>query len=187
MLLPVAAKRVPIMGTLFLFSPPLRHFCRKKRMADLSRSQKQELAQLLYTRGDLSQKEVAAKVGVSEATMSKWAKADGGAWGSLRLLASRAVDAQLVSLGRQLDELNAAIAAREPGSRYPTSKEADILGKLAAAIKKLKNEVDAGDILNVSIKMLNWMRGFDLPKAQELSDYFDAFLKEAIGNGKAQR
>jgi transcriptional regulator with XRE-family HTH domain len=148
-------------------------------MADLTRKQKQELAKLLYTRGGFSQKEVAQKVGVTEATMSKWAN---GAekWELLKTSITATREEQLRRFYLQLGEYNTAIEAREKGKRYPSATEADAMNKVAAAIEKLERETGAVDILNVSKKMLDWIRTFDLPKAQELSDLFDAFLKDNL-------
>jgi transcriptional regulator with XRE-family HTH domain len=149
-------------------------------MADLSTKKKKELAEILYTRNNISQKEVAARVGVSEVTMSRWVNEHDKAWDKMRLAVTKTVDENISRISMQLDELNHTISQRAKGERYPTSKEADIIGKLTAAIKKMKNEVDVEDIVNVSIKFLNWLRKFDLPKAQELSDLFDAFIKDNI-------
>jgi transcriptional regulator with XRE-family HTH domain len=147
-------------------------------MADLSRQKKQELAQLLYTRGGLTQKEIAGKVGVSEVTMSRWANV--GKWELLKTSITATREEQLRRLYLQLAEYNTFIETREKGQRYPTAKEADAMNKIAATIERLERETGAVDILNVSKKFLDWLRTFDLPKAQELSDLFDAFLKDNL-------
>jgi transcriptional regulator with XRE-family HTH domain len=147
-------------------------------MADLSRQKKQELAQLLYTRGGLTQKEIAGKVGVSEVTMSRWTNV--GKWDLLKTTITATREEQLRRLYLQLSEYNTAIEAREKGKRFPNAKEADAMNKIAATIEKLERETGAVDILNVSKKMLDWLRTFDLAKAQELSDLFDAFLKDSM-------
>ncbi|MDR3133528.1 MAG: DDE transposase family protein [Prevotellaceae bacterium] len=148
-------------------------------MAELSRKQKQELAKLLYTRGGFSQKEIAEKVGVSEVTMSKWVNGP-EKWDLLKTSITATREEQLRRLYLQLSEYNTHIEGREKGSRYPTSKEADAMNKIAATIEKLERETGAVDILNVSKKLLDWLRTFDLAKAQELSDLFDAFLKDNL-------
>lgn len=147
-------------------------------MADLTREQKKELARLLYTRGDLTQKEIAEKVGISEVTMSKWVTA--GSWEALKVSITATREEQLRRLYLQLSEYNTAIEQREQGKRFPSSKEADAMNKIASTIEKLERETGAVDILNVSKKMLDWLRKFDLPKAQEFSAYFDAFLKDNL-------
>lgn len=148
-------------------------------MADLTRKQKQELAKLLYTRGGFSQKEVAEKVGVTEATMSKWAN---GAekWELLKTSITATREEQLRRLYLQLAEYNTDIEGRPKGKRYPSAKEADAMNKIASAIEKLERETGAVDILNVSKKFLDWLRAFDLARAQELAGLFDAFLKDNL-------
>ena len=47
-------------------------------MAELSNSQKKEWAQTLYLRENLTQAEIAERVGVSRVTISNWIKA--GKW-----------------------------------------------------------------------------------------------------------
>jgi transposase len=147
-------------------------------MAELNREQKKELAQLLYTRNNFTQKEVAKKVGVSEVTMSKWLNA--GNWDALKTSITATREEQLRRLYLQLAEYNTAIESRKQGERYPNSKEADAMNKIASVIEKLERETGAVDILNVSKKMLDWLRKFDLKKAQELSALFDAFLKDNL-------
>ena len=49
-------------------------------MTDLSTKKKKGLAEILYTRNNISQKEVAARVGVSEVTMSRWVNENDRAW-----------------------------------------------------------------------------------------------------------
>jgi len=147
-------------------------------MAELNRGQKKELAQLLYTRNNLTQKEVAKKVGISENTMSRWV--NDGNWDALKTSITATREEQLRRLYLQLAEYNTAIESREQGKRYPNSKEADAMNKIAFGIEKLERETGAVDILNVSKKMLDWLRRFDLPKAQELSALFDAFLKDNL-------
>lgn len=133
---------------------------------------------MLYTRGGLTQKEVAEKVGVSTNTMSRWVKtAD---WDKLKVSITLTREEQLRRLYMQIAEYNTSIEAREAGKRFPTSQEADAINKLATAIDKLEREVGARDILDVSMKFLDWLRKFDLKKAQELSSLFDAFLKDNL-------
>jgi hypothetical protein len=117
-------------------------------------------------------------VGVSEVTMSKWVNSE--KWDLLKVSITATREEQLRRLYLQIGEYNTVIEAREKGKRFATSKEADAINKLAAAIEKLEREVGAVDILNVSKKMLDWLRTFDLAKAQELSDLFDAFLKDNL-------
>ena len=143
---------------------------------DLKR--KKELARLIYTNNNLTQKEVAKQVGVTEKTVSKWT--NDGKWDAIKTALTVTREEQLRRLYNQIAEYNTTIEQREAGKRFATASEADAINKLATAIDKLERETGARDILNVSKAMLNWLRKIDLPKAQEVSALFDAFLKDSI-------
>ena len=87
---------------------------------------------------------------------------------------------QLANLYRQVAEINKAIAGREEGERFATSKEADTINKLAAAIEKMEKETGIADIISVSKGILDWIRKTDIDKAKELSFYFDAYIKDRL-------
>jgi len=151
---------------------------KQREMPDLSSKRKKELAQLIYTKGGITQKEVAGRVGVTEHTLGRWVK--NGQWEVIRASITLTREEQLRRLYMQIAEYNTAIESREQGKRFATSTEADAINKLATAIDKLERETGARDILDVSKKMLDWLRNFDLPKAQEMSELFDAFLKDSL-------
>ena len=54
---------------------------------------------------------------------------------------------------------------REPGKRFASPSEADTLGKLAAAIRKMESDVGIADIISVGMRFTNWIRPVDLAKA----------------------
>lgn len=140
--------------------------------------QLRDYAKLLFTKEKITQKEIANRLGVSEVTVSRWANADN--WESLKVNLSVTREERMMSTINQLTELDRAIASRVDGWRYPSSKEADIRRKLVADLAALEIECGVRDIVNVSVKFLDWLRKVDLDKAQELSDYFDAFIKEQL-------
>lgn len=140
--------------------------------------QLRDFAKLLYTKERITQKEIAQRIGVSEVTISKWANADN--WEGLKLNLSVTREERMMSTITQLTELDASIAKQPEGLRYPTSKEADIRRKLVADLAALEVECGIKDIVDVSVKFLDWLRKVDLVKAQEMSDYFDAFIKEQL-------
>ena len=144
----------------------------KKEMQD-----KRDHAKLLFIHEQLNQKEIAARIKVSEVTISKWANAD--SWDGLRVSITITKEEQLKNLYRQLAEMNRAIAERDD-KKYPTSGEADAISKLATAIDKMESDVGIADIVSVAKKFLTWMRKFDLAKAQEMTPLFDAFVKDNL-------
>ncbi len=149
-------------------------------MAKLNLEQKREWALLLFTKENLDQKEIAAKVGVSEVTISKWKQKYH--WEELKVSITITKEEQLKNLYRQIAELNKSIASREEGKRFATSTEADSIAKLANAIDKMETDIGLSDIISTIKSFLSWLRKLDLPKAQELVPLFDSFIKTKINN-----
>jgi DNA-binding transcriptional regulator LsrR (DeoR family) len=142
----------------------------------MKQKEKQEWAKTLYLSENLTQQEISDKIGVSRNTINRWIK--NGKWEDLKTSFTVTREQQLQRLYLQIAEINKVIAGRE--RKYPDSKEADMISKLAVAIDKLERESSLSDIISVSVKMLNWVRKYDLEKAKELSGLFDAFIKEQI-------
>jgi len=147
-------------------------------MAGLTNKQKKEWAYTEYVINNLTQKEVAGKVSISAVTMNKWVKQ--GNWDELRrkMLVTR--EKQLARLYAQLDELTRAIEQKPEGERYANSKEADTLNKLTAAIRSFETEASVADIVEVSKRLLNWLRPMNAAKAIEIAGIFDDFVKYTL-------
>lgn len=149
-------------------------------MANLSNAQKKEWAQLLFTKENISQKEIAERVGVSEVTMSRWVKA--GSWESLKVSITITKEEQLKNIYRQLAEINKAIAERsaDEGPRYATPSESDTINKLATAISKMESDIGLSDIIATFQGLLTWLRGFDVPEAQRIAPVLDGYVKTKL-------
>lgn len=147
-------------------------------MADLTNAQKKEWAKTLYMRENLTQQEIAERVGVSRVTVSNWVRA--GKWEEQKAGLTLTRQEQVANLYRQVAEINLAISARAEGERFPNSKEADILGKLSAAIRNMEQETGIADIISVLTGFIEWLRPFDLEKAKELTRLADAYIKDKL-------
>ena len=146
--------------------------------ADLTNAQKKEWAKTLYLRENLTQQEIADRVGVSRVTVSNWVRA--GKWEEQKAGLTLTRQEQVANLYRQVAEINRAISARAEGERYPNSKEADILGKLSASIRNMEQETGISDIISVLTGFIEWLRPLDLDKAKELTRLADAYIKDKI-------
>lgn len=145
-------------------------------MESQTRQQKKDFAKTLYlSEKGITQKEIAVRVGVTEATVSKWAKE--GEWGRLKTSIVGGREDMLGWLHAQLNALRDAVEAREDNN-YVTSKEADTITKLTNAIKKLETETNITHMVEVAQKFLVWLRENEPDKAVEFLGLFDAFIKD---------
>ncbi len=143
---------------------------------DLKPTQRKEFAKLIFLRENITQQEIADRVGVSRATVNKWVKE----WEGLKLNLLQTREERISSTLSQLDELDRSIASKEEGKRFPTTAEADIRRKLTADLEALEQDASVRDIYNVSRGLLDYIRRIDLERAKEISDYFDAYIKDRM-------
>lgn len=139
---------------------------------------KKDIAKSLYLNGNFTQEEIAAKVGTTRQTVSRWVKE--GGWEELKASFTITPTQILAGLNRQIVEINNNINEREEGKRFATVSEADTLAKLASAIKKIESDVGIADIVDVAIRFTNWLRPLDLEMAKKFNELLDAFLKEQM-------
>lgn len=147
-------------------------------MAELTNKQKKDWAKMLYTKENLTQGEIAERVGVSRPTLNGWINKEN--WEQLKASITITREEQLKSLYRQLASLNETIAKREKNERFPTSHEADIIAKLSAAIRNMETEIGLADIISVFTGLLKWLRASDPAGAREITPLLDAFVKSKL-------
>lgn len=147
-------------------------------MAELTAQLKKDYARTLYLKDNLTQQEIAEKVGASRQTIIRWAAAE--KWEEMKVGMTLGREQQIANLHRQVMELNNLIISRPDGKRFATSAEADTLGKLAAAIKKMETEVGITDLVNVGMRFIEWIRPIDLDKAKEVTVLWDKFIKDSL-------
>ncbi len=140
-------------------------------------NQKKELAKLLYlTERSITQQELADRTGVSRRSIGKWIKE----WENLKLNLLQTREERINSTLMQLDELDNTIQEKPEGMRFPNKEESLIRRKLTEDLAALEQDASIRDIYNVSRRILDWIRPRDLDKAKELSNYFDAYIKEQM-------
>lgn len=144
----------------------------------MNRQEKKEWAKLLFLKDNLTQKEIAQKVGVTEKTLSKWVNEEN--WDKLKISIIITREEQLGRLYDQLRAINEMIVNREEGKRFADSKEADILAKLSVTIKNMETDIALTDVIEVSKRVINWVRKVDYEKAKELTVIFDNYIREIL-------
>jgi len=147
-------------------------------MADLSNAQKKDWAKVLYIKENITQKEIAARVNVTEKTLGKWIEKDNWEQYKSSLIVTK--DEELRRIYMQINELNSFIFTRPIGERFANSKEADSLNKLAATARALETDTSVSEIIEVAKQIIAFVRKEDLKKAQELSAIFDDFIKTKL-------
>jgi DNA-binding XRE family transcriptional regulator len=148
-------------------------------MTKESQQKLREWAQHLYIHQSKNQTEIAAIVGVTDATISNWCKE--GAWKEMRQSVLTTRDAQLRRLYAQLDELNCEIIARAKGQRFANEKEAKVIMSLSTAIKSLETELSISDYMDTFKDYNDWLRGFDLSEAQRQIVFHNQFINSKLG------
>ncbi len=142
----------------------------------MTNEQKKEFAKLLYIKERLTQKEVAARVGIGEHALGRWVKDNG--WDKLRRSLLVTKQEQIAQLYAQLEALSEIIAAQE--EKVANSKQADIYTKLTAAIRNLETEINIGDCVEIGMEFCDYVRGNAPDKVGDVVDLFDAYIKTRI-------
>lgn len=146
----------------------------------LNKKRKKEWAKLLYLKSQLSQKEIAEQVGITEATMSKWVNDPKENWEIQKATFVVTKDQELRRIYQQISALNSAIELRVEGERYPTAKEADTLSKLAKAAQSLERDSSVSEVINVSIALTEYLLDTNPDKAKEFTGILDDFIKHRM-------
>jgi len=149
-------------------------------MADLTREQKKDFARNLYVNNPgISQKEVAKRVGVSAQTICKWVDAE--KWEKLNKSLLLSKSETLSDLYDQLLNAKNAVKNREEGKRFMTSKEADAVLKITAAIKNLETETNVAEKTEVGKQFLAFVRKVtDFEQSKQIAAYFDMYIKSCM-------
>ncbi len=147
-------------------------------MAELTTKQKRSWAQTLYLKENLTQQEIADRVGVSRVTMSKWVR--DGKWEEHKAGLTITREQQIANLYRQVAEINRTIESRPDGERFATPAEADTLVKLSSAIRKMETDAGIADTISVLTQFINFVRPADLEKAKDITRLADAFIRSRL-------
>lgn len=174
----------------------------------LKKTEQKEYAKFLFTEKNLTQKEIAEKVGITEKTLKTWIDANDGEWRKLKKSLMTTKAQQISMLYDQLARINEEIECRpivrksmtipvkldKEGnpttkapeydpiilSNVPTSKEADIITKITNAIQKLEGETSIGETVQTAMTFCEYVRDFDFEMAQKISEYFDMFIRQQL-------
>lgn len=135
-----------------------------------------EYAKLLFIKHEIDQKEIAIKVKVTEKTLTKWINE--GKWREQKRSLIHTRTNIIQKFEEQLERWNAVIETRE--DQLASSKEVDILNKLASGIKKLETEIGVGEIITASMQLVSFVQTIDFDFSKKLTEYADLYINSKI-------
>ena len=149
-------------------------------MADLSREQKKDFAKNLYLNNpNITQKELALRVGVSAVTINKWINDE--KWDTLQKSLLLSKSEILADYYEQLREAKESVKMREEGKRFMSSKEADAVVKITSAIKNLETETNIADKVEVGKNFLAFIRKITTyDESNKIAKLFDTYIKSCL-------
>lgn len=149
----------------------------------MDKTNKREIAQILFLQGGLQKKDIAQKVGVSVQTITNWAREDH--WDSLKKNLLTGKKQRLSELYDELEEFNRMIREKK-GYKIATSREADARRKLIHDIQDLESRYNIAQITQVAMDFCDFLKPLDPTLAQTVVEYFSAFVNEQIEKQKWQ-
>lgn len=143
--------------------------------SELKPSQKKSWAYLLYEQGNMSQKEIALKVGVSENTITKWK--DENNWEAMRKSTLTSKSEILKGFYDTLDKIRKKL---KDDDDFGDTKLADMAVKYTAAIRNLETEASIGDLMEAGRLFINFLLSKDAVLAQRVLNEYDVFIKDRL-------
>lgn len=146
--------------------------------ATMKRNDKRDKAKSLYLTGQYSQKEIAAIVGISEKTISKWANDATDKWEEMKTSMLTSRTNELRRLYKMLQNINDSVDEKTTLKIPINSKDADAILKLTSAIKNLEIETSIAEKVDVGTDFINLVSKEDTVLAKQISKWFDIYLNQ---------
>ncbi|KAB2918696.1 MAG: hypothetical protein F9K23_00745 [Bacteroidetes bacterium] len=141
-------------------------------VSEMALTDKKNQAKQLYLETDLTQKDIAAMLCVSEVTLSKWAQK--GNWEGEKA-------ADLLSKTSLVKMIYDEIAAKKKAGERLSADDAI---KYAKAIDLVSSKsVNASSAINVFKQFTAWLQGRDLKTAKQIISFQKEFVAELLTNG----
>lgn len=126
-------------------------------------------------RTDMTQKEIAAQVGVGGDTIGDWVRK--GNWKELKA-ANSVTRAQVINNTlMQIKELQDEINTRENGKKYPTPKESDTMIKMSNLIRDLDKSLSLPDYISVCSELLRYLSETKPQLSKDVADSVNEFVQ----------
>lgn len=152
---------------------------KKGRLTNEEKERKKGLAKVLFLQEkNISFKEIAERIEVSEKTIADWVKNE--KWEGLRRNILLTRQEQLVMMQDELNEINLCIKNQPEGARFADFKLAQVRNQLVKNIKDLETKAMLPEMINALTRFLDFVKKENLDEAQLLADYTDQFIKSQL-------
>lgn len=149
---------------------------------ELTNSQKKDYAKNLFLRDNLTQKQIAAKVGISERTMSLWVNDE--KWDAQKKTLLTINEEQLAYLYECLDLVNRENLALLNDGDPETKPNIDAVSKLTKSIKTLQTDANISEMIQTGMAFIKFVQEVDHELSKSVSKLFDAFIKQRLNTVK---
>lgn len=138
-------------------------------------AQKKDLAKELYLHTDLTQKEIAERVGVTANTIGKWC----ASWKQIKAAKTSTKDEIVARYLRMIDNI---LKEAEDDDRSITDSEADKISKINKAMESIDKEVGLAMFIQVFQDYNSWLIAVNPELAKENNTFQTKFVNiKAIG------
>lgn len=151
---------------------------RRGRMTNQKRQELMERARIYFLKEDITQKEIAERIGVTERTIGEWINNEG--WEKLKRNILLTREEQLSNLYAELEEINNEVKNREPGQRYADSKLANTRRYLIRDIEALEKETSTSEFITAFTPFINDVKKKNIDDARLIGEYADTFIKTKL-------
>lgn len=143
----------------------------------LSNKEKQEYAWMLFKDGTLTQKAIAEKLKVREATITEWKEK--GEWEKKRRSLLNTREEILADLYHIMEDTKNTIK-KDGGKISP--KDADAVLKWSTAIKNMETDLAISEVYEVGKRFIQHVQRIDFERAKEIVDLYHSFIQECLKN-----
>lgn len=154
-------------------------------MAELTKDQKKEWAYDLYMRGDMTQKAIAEKVGISEQSMVDWVS--DGLWKELRATLLTSKRTELAKLYQTLSLVNERNIEYLTDNDPDTEPDLQAPRMLTASIRELEGQIGTSEVISMVIAMTKFVQKHNVDDAKLIIKWGDLFIADQMEKLKLER
>ncbi|MDB9498579.1 terminase gpP N-terminus-related DNA-binding protein [Nodularia spumigena] len=144
----------------------------------MAKANERKLAESLYIDGNLTQKEIAEQLGVTEKTLIQWK--DKYNWEKLRI-AKRTTKSEIIN-GLYMSISRIMKNAQEDKNRALSSSETDQIVKLTRSIEVMEGSESLANYVQAMTAFIKYVQSIDIDAAKSIMPWTKEFLTQKAGS-----